>query len=435
MSPTATRSPRICREVGNNSRSTSLSIALILGLILLPWASAHARYASIVIDVQTGEVLHAINADTRNYPASLVKMMTLYTAFEALEQGRLKLEQDLKVSRRAAGMTPSRLGLKAGSTIRAEDAILAMVTKSANDAAVVLAEAMGKNEMKFASMMTKKARALGMKRTRFRNASGLPNRRQLSTARDLATLGQALMRDFPQYYHLFSTREFTYDGNGRTYKNHNRLLERYEGTDGIKTGYTRASGFNLAASVEREGRRLIAVVLGGKSARSRDRHISKLLDRGFTKVARLADQESFKSASGNSAERPSFNVKTAYRAAAKAKTVAKMAISKSSASHSSIASYSVQVGAYYGYHLAKRAAAKAAQLVPELLSNSRAWISQIKGKKRRIFLARLVGLSKSQANQACLKLRSENMDCLAVKLSNKVQVALNKQSSSSSVPY
>ena len=287
--------------------------------------------------------------------------------------------------------------------------------------------------MTFASLMTKKARALGMKRTRFRNASGLPNRRQLSTARDLATLGQALIRDYPQYYHLFSTRKFTYDGNGRTYRNHNRLLERYEGTDGIKTGYTRASGFNLAASVERDGRRLIAVVLGGKSARSRDRHISKLLDRGFTKVARLADGGSTRSVPSKGAQPKSFNVKAAYHV--DKKPVAKEVTAKNPTSKPSLLQYSVQVGAYYGYHLAKKAAVKAAKRVPELLGNSRIWVSQIKGKKRRMFLARLVGLSKSRANEACVKLRSEKMDCLAIKLNKTVQVALNKSTASSAVPY
>jgi D-alanyl-D-alanine carboxypeptidase len=246
-------------------------------------------------------------------------------------------------------------------------------------------------------------------------------------------LGQALMRDYPQHYHLFSTREFTYHGNGRTYKNHNRLLERYEGTDGIKTGYTRASGFNLAASVEREGRRLIAVVLGGKSARSRDHHMSKLLDRGFTKVATLVDRESLKAATRKTAQSKSFNVKTAFHV--ETTPGAKVATAKSSTSNPSFAQYSVQVGAYYGYHLAKRAATKAANRVPELLGNSRVWVSQVKGEKRRIFLARLVGLSKAHATEACEKLKSVKMECLAVKLSKAVQVALNKSTTSSAVPY
>jgi D-alanyl-D-alanine carboxypeptidase len=219
-----------------------------------------------VVDAGTGEVLHQVNADTRNYPASLTKMMTLYLAFEALDRGRLKMDQTLSVSRRA-------------QSIKVKDAILALVTKSANDAAVVIAEALAGSEIKFAQKMTAKARALGMTRTNFRNASGLPNRRQLSTARDMARLAQALIEDYPQFYTYFSTEKFTY--KGRTYSNHNSLLRRYAGTDGLKTGYTRASGFNLAASSLRDGRRLIAVVFGGKTASSRDRHITGLLDKGF----------------------------------------------------------------------------------------------------------------------------------------------------------
>ena len=236
---------------------------LIFALALSVATAAQARYASIVIDYDTGRVLHESNADTRNYPASLAKMMTLYLAFEALERGDITLDKKLKVSRRAAGMPAAKLGLKRGETITVKNAILALITKSANDAAVVVAEALGEKETRFARMMTRKAKALGMKRTQFRNASGLPNRRQLSTARDMATLARALIRDFPKYYRLFATKEFVY--KGKRYRNHNRLLRKYAGADGIKTGYIRASGFNLAASVSRNGRRLIEVVFGGKT--------------------------------------------------------------------------------------------------------------------------------------------------------------------------
>ena len=256
--------------------------------MLLAVPDVQARYASIVIDFETGQVLHEVNADTRNYPASLVKMMTLYMAFEALEEGNLTLDQELPVSRRAAGMPASKLGLKRGQTITVRDAILALVTKSANDAAVVMAEALGTKETRFARKMTKKARKLGMKRTSFRNASGLPNRRQLSTARDMARLARALQRRFPHHYAVFKTKAFSY--KGRRYKNHNKLLSNYAGTDGIKTGYTHASGFNLAASTVRDGRRVIAVVFGGKTAKSRDRHMRKLLDRSFTKLAKRGVQ-------------------------------------------------------------------------------------------------------------------------------------------------
>ena len=271
-----------CRDWAQKSLSALLLSAVLFALTSGP-AEAR-RYASIVVDAVTGEVLHADKADRRAYPASLTKMMTLYLLFEAVDQRRLGLDQKLKVSRRAAGMPPSKLGLKRGQSIRVRDAIKALVTKSANDVAVVVAEALGGNEQKFARLMTEKARALGMSRTTFRNASGLPNSQQLSTARDMARLAQALQRHFPHHYKVFSTKRFSYAG--RSYKNHNKLLTNYSGTDGIKTGYTHASGFNLAASTKRDGRRLIAVVFGGKTAKSRDRHIRKLLDRGFAKLAK-----------------------------------------------------------------------------------------------------------------------------------------------------
>ncbi len=263
-------------------RAGWILVFLAVQLIVVP--QALARYASIVIDAETGQVLYEVNADTRNYPASLTKMMTLYMAFEALQKGKLRLNDNLTVSKRAARMPASKLGLRHGQSIKVKDAILALITKSANDAAVVLAEALGGTESKFARRMTAKAKDLGMSRTSFRNASGLYNRRQMSTARDMATLGQALITHFPDYYHYFSTTSFSY--NGRRFRNHNALLKKYDGTDGIKTGYIRASGYNLVASAVRDDRRLIGVVFGGKSARSRDKHMVKLLDRGFKRVAK-----------------------------------------------------------------------------------------------------------------------------------------------------
>lgn len=261
-------------------RIVAAAIAIFLfGALTQADPASAARYASMVVDAQTGEVLYARNADERRYPASLTKMMTLYMAFEALEQGRLKLDQPLKVSKRAAGQTPSRLGLKPGQTLTVNQAILAMVTKSANDAATVMAEALGGTEIEFAQMMTARANRLGMVRTRFTNATGLHNRRQRSTARDMSTLATSLMSDFPQYYHYFSTPVFKY--KGRRHENHNGMLATYRGTDGIKTGYVRASGFNLVASVERNDRRLIGVVFGGRSPRSRDVHLRQLMDQAF----------------------------------------------------------------------------------------------------------------------------------------------------------
>lgn len=256
--------------------------AILLATILV--SPAQAGYAAIVIDADTGRVLHSRNADTPNFPASLTKMMTLFMTFEALDKGTLKLNQPLRVSKRAAGQPASKLGLKEGATIMVDDAIRALSVKSANDVATVLAEAIGRTEINFAQMMTKRARALGMTRTSFRNASGLPNRRQKSTARDMSVLAMALIDRFPKYYSYFSQPSFKY--NGKRYSNHNTLLKNYAGTDGIKTGYIRASGFNLVASTERDGVRLIGVVFGGKTAKRRDRHMQSLLNRSWALARR-----------------------------------------------------------------------------------------------------------------------------------------------------
>lgn len=265
-------------------------MALSLSLLLFPPASpAGPTYASIVYDAERGMVLHEDNADARTQPASLTKIMTLYLAFSALEQGRLTLGQKLPISNHAARMQPTRLGLRRGQTITVQDAILALITHSANDAAVVLAEALGRTEAGFARTMNEEARRLGMKDTWFRNASGWPDARQYTTARDMLRLGLAVMRRHPIYYRLFSTKRFIY--KGRVYHNHNHLLERYPGSDGIKTGYVRASGFNLVASAARSGRRLIGVVLGGRSSLWRDRHMAALLDAGFAAAARASPSE------------------------------------------------------------------------------------------------------------------------------------------------
>ncbi len=268
------------RPLGSQHKLWCFLIGLVL--ILAPGGAQAARYAALVIEAQSGRVLYAKNADARRHPASLTKMMTLYLLFEALQGGALNLDDDLAVSSRPPRQTPTRLGLRQGEVIRVEDAILALVTKSANDVALVVAEALAGDEKKFARAMTAKARALGMSRTDFRNASGLPHRAQLSTAHDMARLAQALRRDFPQYYGYFARRDFSY--RNRTIRSHNNLMRHYPGMDGVKTGYTRASGFNLVSAVERQGRRLIGVVFGGKSARSRDRHMRQLLDLGFQRL-------------------------------------------------------------------------------------------------------------------------------------------------------
>ncbi len=407
---------------------------LILAVSMLVSANAaEARYASIVIDAETGQVLHAANQDTRNYPASLTKMMTLYMAFEALEKGKLKLDQKLKVSRRASGMPPSKLGLKRGQTIRAEDVILALVTKSANDAAVVMAEALGGKETTFARMMTKKARALGMKRTTFRNASGLPNRGQLSTARDMSKLAQALLRDFPSYYRYFSTKTFKYAG--RTYRNHNKLLKNYKGTDGIKTGYIRASGFNLVASVKRNDRRLIAVVFGGRTSRSRDRHIRKLLDRGFKKLAELriaktppvprrkptSTQFALNDADKTlmPAKDPVSGTPLITAAGTKPLSLTPQQAGLAPTEQGSTAGISsgdwgVQVGAFSRAAPAQQAATLAAHSVPQILRSKPISVLSVDGLKGTLYRARVGDLNEASAREACRQLTFMSFNCVVV---------------------
>lgn len=236
-----------------------------------------ARYADIVIEADTGRVLHATSAEQQRHPASLTKMMTLYLTFQALEAGRLALDQRLAVSANAAAQSPSKLGLRTGQTIRVQDAILALVTESANDAAMVLGEALGGSGERFGALMTRQARALGMKSTTFKNPSGLPDPDQITSARDMALLGHALIYHYPRYYAYFSETRFVYAG--AVHRNHNHLMERYDGMDGIKTGYIRASGYNIVTSVSAGGRRLIVVVMGADSARSRNNHVEELIAR------------------------------------------------------------------------------------------------------------------------------------------------------------
>jgi D-alanyl-D-alanine carboxypeptidase len=266
-----------------------VALSLSIALAAIPLSEALAKKkrsaraptiaAAIVIDMNTGAVLHAQGADTPRYPASLTKMMTLYVLFGYMRAGKITPSTELSVTAHATSQAPTKLGLKPGATIRASDAIKALITKSANDAAVVVAENIAGSEENFARLMTDTARRIGMKSTTFKNASGLPNDEQISTARDMAILSVRLIQDYPEYYEVFATRQFSF--KGQQYRNHNRLLSNYAGTDGIKTGYTRASGFNLAASVRRSDKHLVAVVLGGKTGAGRDAAMRALLDRQF----------------------------------------------------------------------------------------------------------------------------------------------------------
>jgi D-alanyl-D-alanine carboxypeptidase len=266
-----------------------VSVIVVFLVFAIAGAPAQAAtYSGIVVDAKTGKTLYGYRENAKAYPASLTKMMTLYLLFEAMEAGKLSKSSRITFSDHAASMQPTKLGIKPGHSITVEQAILALVTKSANDAAAAVAEKLGGTESGFAEMMTAKAHELGMSRTTFRNASGLPNSRQTTTARDMATLGIALREHFPQYYGYFSTRAFKFAG--RRMGNHNHLLGRVKGMDGIKTGYTRASGFNLVSSVETDGRSIVAVVMGGRTGKSRNQQMVKLIRTYLRKASRGKDR-------------------------------------------------------------------------------------------------------------------------------------------------
>ncbi|MEO1304881.1 MAG: D-alanyl-D-alanine carboxypeptidase family protein [Pseudomonadota bacterium] len=265
---------------------STLAAAALFAAGLSPTATAE-KYASIVIDLERDQVLHSRHADAPRYPASLTKAMTLYMLFDAMKAGEVRLHEDLPVSRTAAKQPPSSLRLRAGSSITTKDAINALITKSANDVAVVVAERLGGTEERFATLMTAKARAMGMESTTFKNASGLPNSQQLSTARDMAVLAERLLEDHADYYGYFSNKKFSWGRS--TYKNHNRLIGTVQGVDGIKTGYTRASGFNLMTSAKRRGRRVVAIMFGGSTARSRDQHVADLVEAAYKSFELTSD--------------------------------------------------------------------------------------------------------------------------------------------------
>ncbi|MCW8836565.1 MAG: D-alanyl-D-alanine carboxypeptidase [Rhodospirillales bacterium] len=384
------------------------SVAVVSAALLLAPFPAAAKWAALVMDANTGEVLDEVNADTKNYPASLTKMMTLYLVFEALDQGAVTLDQKITVSNRAARQPPSHLALSPGDTITIEEAIMALVTKSANDVATAVAEAMAGSERKFAMRMTAKARSLGMSNTTFRNASGLPHRSQLSTARDMATLARSLLGRFPGYYDYFSTREFTFRGD--TFKNHNDLLRKYEGTDGIKTGYIRASGFNLVASVKRDGNRLIGVIFGGRSASHRNKYMVSMLEDGFVKVNGAPSRTT-----RAKAEEPARQ-KEARRAPTVRKDDDNTNVDKTRV-------WGVQVGAYYEQNRAHDTAVEATDDAPSLLSQGRVKVEPLRTRKRTVYRARVIGLTKKEAYAACRVLRTKGRQCMELKGLENVELA------------
>lgn len=385
---------------------------------------------SIVIDADTGRVLSEVNADAITYPASLTKMMTLYLTFEALNAGQLRLDQYLSVSSEAASKSPTKLHLMPGESVQVHDLILGIVTKSANDAAAVLAEGLAGSEPAFAERMTAKAGQLGMTRTVFRNASGLPDLEQHTTARDMTQLALALYHDFPREYRYFATREFYF--HGRVIASHNHLLDWYEGADGIKTGYIGASGFNLAASAARNGHRLIGVVMGGSSASSRDREMAALLDQGFadlgvgtTFVARhepplaasapeVADNEQ------PDPERPREKLgqlaKAARKIAAHLSPVAKAEaapVAHQSRSAPEAERWAIQLGTFRAEAAAEEAARSASSL-PLASGKPRQIVQPTKSGKDHFYRARLLNFTPQEAQRACAALHKKRVECSVI---------------------
>ena len=370
-------------------------------------ATASQRYAAIVIEEKTGRVLFSRSADNKLYPASLTKIMTLYMLFEELDSGRLTLESRLPISSVAASRSPSKLYLSPGASISVENAILALVTKSANDVATAVGEKISGTERAFAGKMTRKARALGMVNTVFKNASGLPNRKQHSTARDMARLGVAIRRDFPQYYHYFSRTKFSF--NGRKYGNHNKLLRQFDGTDGIKTGFTNASGFNLVAATERNGVRLIGVVFGGRTGASRDAHMMKILATQFRRVKPFAVRQiAAPSAPPRRPELPN-------RPQTKQSNVELAALfAPEEVLQEDPQSWAIQVGSFSRRVNAHKAALEARRNAQDVLGLVPAQLSVVMRGEMPLWRVRFSDLEETEAREACAALFLSGKPCIAL---------------------
>ena len=346
--------------------------------LILSSSVSFAKKAAIVIDFDTKEVLFEVNANTKNYPASLTKIMTLYILFDQIEKKLLTNETKLKVSKNASSRSPSKLYLEAGSSIKVEDAIMALIIKSANDVATVVAENISGTEKEFAKVMTSYARNLGMTNTTFKNASGLPNKAQLTTARDISILSHALITNFPEKYKLFSKQKFTY--NGKTYKTHNKLMLSYEGADGIKTGYIRASGFQLAFSAVRNNKRLVGVIFGGDTGKQRDRSLKIIMDKEFTELG--------------------IN-----------KKITKSVIVKKETKKIKTNSYSIVVGTFKYRNSAEKQLKLIKSKYPKTTTAKKANIVLIKVSGKQLYESRFENFSKKEAYTACKRLKKYNRDC------------------------
>jgi D-alanyl-D-alanine carboxypeptidase len=440
-------------------RSAYLRIGFLCALAFLGvWVGGTgakaAPYAALVMDARTGEVFHSRSADRHLHPASLTKMMTLYLAFEAVRDKKISLNQKVRISRHAARQVPSKIGLRAGRRYTIRDLIRATAVKSANDAAVALGEAIAGSEKKFAVQMTARARQLGLSSTTFKNASGLTARGQMTTARDMASLGRALFYDFPQYYNLFG-RKSTIAAGKKVYATNRRLLGSYRGADGIKTGYTNAAGYNLVSSAQRGSERVIAVVLGGKSSRWRNRRIAELLDLGFRKAPTYAKVKRWATVAVASSpppmRRPVRGEAAPSLLAQAGDTLANAVVSNASASTSlrvdtgtkfaptrsplprvrpgtkrnvtaqavealltDAEAWSIQIGVFANQEIAIAELASAALSDISGLRSAGREVEERQLRSGQFYRARLTGLEPAKAKSACKELKNKGKDCLAV---------------------
>jgi len=404
----------------------------------VPNPNVSSKDSYLIVDAASGRELASDQADELRHPASLTKLMTLYLTFSALDSGRLSLGDALPVSINALNAPPTKMGMLPNGSVLVRDAVMGLVTRSANDAAVLLGEALGGDEDSFARLMTQKARQLGMASTVFRNASGLPNPEQVTTARDMARLANALLRDFPHYYPVFSVLSYSY--RGRPLANHNRMLATYAGADGLKTGYTNASGFNLVMSAMRDNRRLIGVVMGGNSAFQRDRLMAELMDRGFA-TAQATSVSAWTSPRVPSSARysaanfvPGFGTPDAVRVNA----VAKAEPSPQSPSGPSTAAafrfgtgpggmpvpapvaqggWVIQVGSFGDSRAAQSALERASNALPESIrSHGAATVDEVKHGQKTVHRARFTNLSQDEATDGCKRLNQRKIYCSAIQV-------------------
>jgi D-alanyl-D-alanine carboxypeptidase len=420
------------------TRTHGLSRAYRHASAWVPNPAVTAKDSYLIVDATSGRELASDQPDSPRHPASLTKLMTLYLTFAALDSGRLSLGDALPVSINAANAPPTKMGMPVGGTVIVRDAVMGLVTRSANDAAVVLAEALGGTEEQFGRIMTQKARQIGMTSTVYRNASGLPNREQVTTARDMAKLAHALLRDFPHYYPIFSVQSYAY--HGHPLENHNHMLGNYPGADGLKTGYTAASGFNLVMSAVRENRRLIGVVMGGDSPGQRDRLMAELMDHGFATAqamnlsawttprvppsARYAAANFAPGTAIPDAPRVGQVVRAepaptanALQSTSSIRVASNAATVPTDSAPPPVGSWVIQVGSFSDSRSAQLALERAASALSDLMrTHGAAAVDEVQMAQKTFHRARLTNLSQAEAIDGCKRLEQRKIYCAALEV-------------------